>query len=206
MTKHKPITSKVVVGIICAILILSSVIMLSMLLIFKDGIYNPTELTPTYDNLPNVMGDSGVYVSKNFFTENGLEIPQWVTFYHVSRSTKNSVYIKDKNAIYDGRVKELEYGFGTNSQKNSEQEEISLWFSFNLKNIEDLQNIQKHNGHTYGLAMGSTISKEDSQVMITHFVYSVNFNRNENTSKKCQLTMDVKIEHNKDISSEEYKE
>ena len=74
MTKGKLIASKVVVGIICALLIIGVVIMSVMLYIIPGSPNIPAELSTNYDNLPNIMGDEGVYVSKNFFIENNLEM------------------------------------------------------------------------------------------------------------------------------------
>lgn len=204
MTKGKLIASKVVVSIICALLIIGVVVM-SVMLYVIPGIPNiPAELSTNYDNLPNIMGDEGVYVSKNFFIENNLEIPEYVSFSRAGGGHIIKKYIKYHD--HTGRISGLAYYCDSDSLQNSEQEKISVFITCESKEIEKLQNIQKHNGYTYGLMTSSTISKEDRQVMITRFVYSVNFNRNENTSKKCQLTMSVRIEHSKDISSEDYKE
>ncbi|MDE6471683.1 MAG: hypothetical protein K2L52_01520 [Clostridia bacterium] len=205
MTKGKLIASKVVVGIICALLIIGVIIMSVMLYIMPRIPNIPAELTTRYDNLPNIMGDEGVYISKNFFLENNLEIPKYVFFSRAGGGHVSRKDIMDKD--YIGRINGLDYHCASsNLENNNEREYISVGITCKSREIEKLQNKQKHNAHTYGLTTGSTISKDDSQVMISHFIYSVNFNRNENTSKKCQLTMNVRIEHDKDIPSEDYKE
>lgn len=200
MAKGKLIASKVIVGIFCVLLIAGAVFTSVALYISSKMPNVPEELTTHYDNLPNIMGDDGVYVSKSFFIENDLEIPQYVTFYHVNRNR-----INQKNG-YTGRAKGFAYDCASERMENDGKDIISVLISCDYKGIKQLKNKQKYNEYTYGLTTNHFISNDDSETMVTRYTYSVNFKRNENTSKQCQLSMTVSIEHNKDISSEEYRQ
>ena len=206
MTKRKIIVAKVFVGIICAVLILGSVFMGTILYIFRDGVNVPTDASATYDNLPNIMGDNGVYVTKDFFIKNNFAIPQYANILHAKRGNTDSVYIENKNAFYDGRGNRIGYIISSDSLDSDENGKKTVSILCDAKYIESLQNKQKYNGHTYGLeSWDINYQDEDSVLVTTCYCYSVNFKRNGNNLKKCQLRMTLSIEHSKDIPSTEYK-
>lgn len=209
MTKGRLIASKVIVGIICALLILASITMAIILGITSKGLNTkPDALTVLYDYLPNTFGDEGVYVSKNFFVENNLQIPKYVEVYG-KHYTLNGYYNKDLHRIYSGRTKDWVYSFSSDSLDSNEQGKISVYILCNpTKDIEQLQNKQKHNGYSYGLTMNeSRIKSNDGSTLIpvTSYNYTLNLKRSEKTSKKCQLTMSVSIKHENNIQLDEFK-
>ena len=207
MAKEKIVVAKVVVGIICALLIIGAVTTFSILCVSLGAGHDPFGLISSYDNLPNVVGENGVYISKNFYIENYLEIPQYAVFYHATRGDHNSVYIKDANKFYDGRASQLAYRFGSSSIDGDERGKINVNFICNPVKIEKLTNTQKYNGYTYGLTMEEYVAEQKKNIKTPYirYIYTLNFKRNANTSKKCQLTMTVSIEQGDDFQLEKFK-
>ena len=204
MTRGKLIAAKVVVGILCVFVITGTTITGGLLYGFATHNDKMAGLYTHYDNLPNIMGENGVYVSKNFFVENNFEIPKYVVF-----SCEHGHIYGDKVRTdfgYTSRGKDLAYHCKSSRLESQEQEGISVDFSCSPYGIQKLKNKKKYNEFTYSLTTNEQTSKNDNKVMITSYSYVINFNRNENTSKKCQLTMSIRIEHNKDIPSEQYAE
>ncbi|MDE6605060.1 MAG: hypothetical protein K2K85_03440 [Clostridia bacterium] len=205
MTRGKVITAKVFIGIICSVLILGTIFMTTIVLIFKDGANRPDQIYTPYNNIPNICGDDCVYISENFFYENNLNIPTNIGFYSM-RDLSNTSSVEGSTYLYYGRAKELAYSFETRSNKNEQLENCAILIKCDPVNIEKLQNKQKYDGYVYSVETKDFIKDNDSEVMVYSCTYVIDFKRNENTFKKCQLTMEIKIEHDKDMPTQMYKE
>ncbi|MDE6474712.1 MAG: hypothetical protein K2L70_06400 [Clostridia bacterium] len=207
MTRGRIVTAKVFVGIICTVLILGTVFMTTILIIFRNGPNVPYELSDkSYRNIPNVGGDCCVYVSENFFYDNNLYIPGGDDIYFNTYGENGDNWIVNGSRYRNGRVKNLKYSFLTGSNRGGQFDSIII--TCNSKNITRLQNQQKHNEYTYGLQVEDYVkdSENGNNTMEYRCEYTINFKRNVNTSKECQLSMIVKISHNKDASAEQFKE
>ena len=208
MTRGKVITAKVFIGIICSVLILGTIFMTTILLIFKDGRHSFDRLYTPYKNISNICGDDCVYVYENFFYENNLDIPtpNNIVFYS-KRDLSNAFSVEGVSSyLYDGRAKELKYSFATESNNNEQKDKVAVIITCDPVNIEKLNNKQEYEGYTFGVEVEEYVKDADSNVIVYDCSYLINFERNENTSKKCQLSMKVRIEHDKETPTEKFRE
>ncbi|MDE6869752.1 MAG: hypothetical protein K2J75_03400, partial [Clostridia bacterium] len=161
-----------------------------------------------YISITNICGDDCVYVSENFFYENNLDIPTPtnIDFYSTRRDLSNTFSVEGTNYVYKGRAKELAYSFMTSSNKNEQLENCAITVKCDPVNIEKLKNKQKYDEYVYGVETKDILKDNNSEIMVYCCIYVIDFKRNENTSKKCQLTMEISIEHDKDMPTDNYKE
>ncbi len=203
----KLIIAKIFMGIICTLLILSTLTFGIIYGILIGG-WSPGGAQPfetKYYNVPNIVGDYGVYISENFYVENNYSIPTKAEVY-ISNKHKVNRYQKDGyGADIVGRGEKLGYEVST-ARIVADGFDEYLTIVCRADGFVKIKNKRKHNGFTYGTELKQSISEENENIMLTEYIYTVNFKPKQNSMRKCQIRLYVEISHGKDISSSAYAE
>lgn len=197
---------KVFTGIICTLLVLSTLTFGIVYAVLLNATPVPIDVETRYYNLPNVVGDYGIYISKTFFVENDLVIPQKVWLNNADKHNVNN-YSNDSGCFILGRGEYLGYGFETEKVKIDEnQSQLKLRGVCISVNMKSLENKRKYNGYTFGTTLEEFPSRNDEDIIETTFCYRVNLKSNYDTCKKCQFILNIQINHFKDVQSSAYAE
>lgn len=189
----------IIVCIVCILLALTAIIM-GIVMAAKPEQGEDIEFV-SMDRLPNHFGKNGVYVSKNFFIDRDLQMPEYAIVYY--KKSKSNIYGVDGKLIL-GRGKNRSYEFFSKSIENQDSFDISLQITYisNFKLELNKDFSKEYKGVCYEKSM---CDFKENDIKKDGVKYSIKIN-NDNLESEGGLYLIIAPSNGNNISLPQFEE